>query len=188
MGVEEIVSAIKKEAHDKANSEILEARKTADTLRKENEKDISGIKETLENELEAAIQARVGIIISGAKRQARDIVLQAKESIIQDCIDSAMESLAKLSAEEYGSLLISLVKQGQEQVGDNCLVTVTREADREILAGIPGVELAESTAPGSGGVIIQSLDRKLRINNTFEGILLRKRGDIRSRASRMLFS
>ena len=188
MAIEEIVSRIKQDAHRSSEAEITEAREQATSYRKEFERELEHTKETLRRELETAIQSKVGIMLSEAKREARDSTLRVKESIIQDCINEALKDLRELPRDEYRQLLLHLIEKAGQQVGSRCLVTLTRSGDRELLEGSTGFDLTDEIVPGSGGVVVHSLDRKLRVNNTFEGVLLRKRGEIRNLAARMLFS
>lgn len=187
MGIEGIISRIRQEAHEQANSGIAGAKEKARGLRREFEKELERKKNALQREMEEKIQAKVDILISEARRKARDNILRVKESIIQACIESALSSLMELPKKEYREVLMGLVEKGKEQVGERCLVSVTRPEDGELLTGAPGVELISEVASGSGGVVVYSLDKKLRVNNTFEGILQRKRSEIRDLAARRLF-
>jgi vacuolar-type H+-ATPase subunit E/Vma4 len=188
MAIEEIVSRIKQDAHRKAEAEIAEARDQATSYKRDFERELEHRKEGLQRELEADIQSKTGIILSEARREARDSALRVKDSIIQDCINEALKNLRELPREEYRGLLLDLIEKASQQVGGRCLVSLTRSGDRELLEGSSGFDLTEEIVPGSGGVVVHSLDRKLRVNNTFEGILLRKRGEIRNLAARMLYS
>jgi V/A-type H+/Na+-transporting ATPase subunit E len=192
MAIEEIISRIKQDAHSKADAKVAEARQSADRFKKEFEKELERTKESLQRELEAGIQSKVGIVISGSRKDVRDSVLRVKESIIQDCINESLAELRNLPDEQYAQLLMTLIQRGREQVGGSgtgqCLVTLTRSKDRELLGTPSGFEITDEIVPGSGGVVIHSADRKLRVNNTFEGILQRKRGEIRNLAARALFS
>ncbi len=188
MAIEEILSRIKQDAHQKADGEVADARNQAANFRKDFERELELKKEALQRELELSIQSKVGIILSEAKREARDSTLRVKESIIQDCINEALNDLRDLPEDQYRELLINLIGNASQQLGGKCLVSLTRSKDRDLLAGSDNYEVTDEIFPGSGGVIVHSLDRKLRVNNTFEGILQRKRGEIRNKAARMLFS
>lgn len=188
MAIEEIVSRIRQDAHAKADADVADARQEATRFKKEFEQELEQQKETLQRELEAGIQSRVGILISDARKNVRDSTLRVKESIIQDCINEALNELRDLPPDLYHQLLMTLIHGGGKQVGGRCFVSLTRSKDRELLDGMTGFDLTDEIVPGSGGVVVHSLDRKLRVNNTFEGILQRKRGEIRNMAARNLFS
>lgn len=192
MAIEEIVSRIKQDAHKKADARIAEARNQAANFRKDFERELEQKKEALQREMESAVRSKVGIILSEAKRAARDSTLRVKESIIQDCINEALIELRELPQDRYRQLLLNLINRARRQlsphVGGRCLVSLTRSKDRELLEGSTGFDLTDEIVPGSGGVVVFSPDRKLRVNNTFEGILQRKRGEIRNIAARMLFA
>jgi vacuolar-type H+-ATPase subunit E/Vma4 len=188
MAIEEIVSRTKQDAHTKADSVIADARKEATDFRKVFEKVLEGEKQSLQREMESAIQSKVGIILSEAKRETRDNTLRMKESIIQECINEALIELRDLPQEEYRALLLDLINNGGQQVGGRVLVSFTRSRDRELFEASSAFEITDEIVPGSGGVVVYSHDRKLRVNNTFEGILQRKRGEIRNISARMLFS
>ena len=188
MGIEEIVSRIKQEAHEQADKITAEARQRADAQRREFEKELEEKRRRLQKEMEAKIRSKADIIISEARRESRAELLKAKESLIQQAINTALEKLRSLPAEDYQRLLAGLVEKGKEQVGSPCLAAVSREEDASIIQGLDGVELLSERAQGTGGVVLFSSDRKLRVDYTFEGIAQRKRGELRTLAARLLFS
>ena len=188
MALDEIVSRIRQDAHTKAEARVAEAREEATRLRKEFEHELEQRKEALRRELEAGIQARVGMMLAGARREVRDAILSMKESLIRECIDTALDGLRTLSPDRKRELLLTLITAGRRQVGEPCRVSVTDEEDRELLRGATGFELAPETVPGSGGVVVSSPDGRLRVNNTLEGVLQRRRGEIRTVAARDLFT
>lgn len=188
MGIEEIVSRIKQEAHEKANRITAEARKKAEAERRKFERELEEKRRILQEEMEAKLEAKAEIIVSEARRKARAELLRAKESLIQQAVDTAVEKLRNLSSHDHQQLIVELVNKGKKQLGTPCWVAVSREEDRAIIQGIEGVRLMEERAEGSGGILIFSQDKKLRVDYTFEGIVKRRREELRSLAARLLFT
>lgn len=188
MTLEDIITRIKQDAHKRSESEVADARDKATTFRREFEKELEQKKQSLQREMESAIQSKASIVISDANREVRDSILRIKESIIQECINEALDTLRDLPEDQHRDLLLSLVNQARLQLGGQCIVAFTRTKDKELMTGIPGFECSDEIVPGTGGIVAFSMDRKLRVNNTFEGILQRKRGEIRNLAARRLFS
>ena len=195
MGVEDIIARIKQDAHQRADTEVADARKEAAQYRKKFEHELEKMKESLQRDMEDAIRARAAIVVSDARRRSRDSLLTVKESIIQECINEALLTLRDLHEDRNRQLLLDLITRAREQVGEDCIVAFTSSRDRELLSAAqdaqdrtPGFRVSDEIVPGSGGVMVFSADRRLRVNNTFEGILQRKRGEIRNMAARMLFS
>jgi len=188
MAVQEIISRIKQDAHKQADTEVADAREKASTFRREFDRELEKKKAALQREMETTIKSRASIIVSEARREARDNILRVKESIIQESVNEALTTLRELPEEQYRALLIDLITKAQQQLGGQCILAFTRSQDKELIGGSSEFDMSEEIVPGSGGVIVYSQDRRLRVNNTFEGILARKRREIRNLAARMLFS
>jgi vacuolar-type H+-ATPase subunit E/Vma4 len=153
---------IVKEAEEKALQEVEKAEKQLET-KFEVEK-----RKTIENaETEAArIQAQAVI-------KARQELASVKAGIIDRIVSSAKTTLVTISGDD--SSLLSLVKEGMAALGvDKARIYVSPKninvaqqflkKDKELAGGI--VEIKETDC--TGGVIAESIDGKLRIDNTYD--------------------
>ena len=156
---------IVKEAEEKALQEVEKAEKRLETKFEEEKR------KTIEDvETEAArIQAQAVI-------KARQELTRVKADIIDRIVGSAKTALVTISGDD--SSLLSLIKEGIAGLGaDKARIYVSPEnistvqqflkKDKELAGSIVEIKEADCT----GGVIAESIDGKLRIDNTYDARL-----------------
>jgi len=126
------------------------------------------------------------IHISKAYQEARREASNVKEHIIDECFTLAFQRLSEIPDDRYNTIITQLMREGKKKLGSSCGVVISGERDREIakMEKVP----VKGIIAASGGVILQSEDGKIAIDNTFEGILKRKRNTIRIEVGQLLFS
>ncbi|MCJ7697737.1 MAG: V-type ATP synthase subunit E, partial [Thermoplasmata archaeon] len=109
-----------------------------------------------------------------------------KEHIIDECFTQAFQRLSEIPDDHYKDIITQLINEGKKKLGDSCVAIISGERDGEIakMEKVP----VKGIIAASGGVILQSEDGKIAIDNTFEGILKRKRNTIRIEVGQLLFS
>jgi vacuolar-type H+-ATPase subunit E/Vma4 len=164
-----------------------------------------------------ALDAEVARIVEDGRQRARkraDMILRtveqevdrrklmAREAVIQDVLDAAGRKIEDLSGREYEDLLVELaafaIRQmcasefmiqfvsprgdglDPEALGNRVAATLTTEGRKVSLR-------PEEIRGPSRGVIVLSLDGRLRWDNTIEARLRRLRGAIRIRIAPILF-
>jgi vacuolar-type H+-ATPase subunit E/Vma4 len=125
------------------------------------------------------------ILISKAHQDFNRTLMNAKEAIIESCFQQAHTKLAELKPTEYRDIATVLLKQGTQRIQNPGSVIISRNEDKDIAKKL-GLTVA-GTQQTIGGMIIQSKDGKLTIDNTFEGILQRKKHEIRTEVGKILF-
>ena len=125
------------------------------------------------------------ILISKAHQDVNRKLMNVKEAIIEECFQQAHTKLAELKTAEYRNIASVLLKQGSQRLQNPGSVIVSRNEDKDI-AKKHALTVA-GTQQTIGGMIIQSKDGKLTIDNTFEGILQRKKHEIRTEVGKILF-
>lgn len=164
---------------------------------KEAEKQVADIKESVKMEAEAESKRILEkgkeegenirkILVSKANQDARKELMNAREKIIEECFTKAHHKLSVLNEKEYRETVARFLEEGVRKLGKDCTVAVSREIDKE-LAKDMGLKVKGSVEV-SGGVIITSGDGRVTLDNTFEGILKRKRDELRVKVGKMLFS
>jgi len=156
---------IVKEAEEKALQEVEKAEKQLETkFEEEKRKTI----EDAETEV-ARIQAQAVI-------KARQELAGVKADIIDRIVSSAKTTLVTISGDD--SSLLSLIKEGIAGLGvDKARIYVSPKnistvqqflkKDKELAGSIVEIKEADCT----GGVIAESIDGKLRIDNTYDARL-----------------
>jgi vacuolar-type H+-ATPase subunit E/Vma4 len=169
------ISKIKKDADDQAKIIISNARKESE---EEIKKILSDGKLKSENVKK--------IHISKANQDVKREIMNAREEVIEQCFSKAHHELSILKGKSYDKIVKNLIKDGMKKLGGKCSIITSRAADRAIAKelGISVVGRIEKT----GGVIIKSLDGKVTLDFTFDGILEREKGKIRRKVGRILFT
>jgi len=151
-----------REAEEKAQEEREQAQKQRET-RLQEEKNIM-----LEKSQEEAAR-----IIAQASIEARQKLSRTKSDIVTKIIDRVKQELSQSSSNE--SHFLNLITEAVDAVGrDKCRIYVSTkdvsttqkllDGDKKIAAKV--VEVKEDNF--TGGVIAETLDGKLRIDNTYE--------------------
>ncbi|NWF78244.1 MAG: hypothetical protein HXY36_06620 [Chloroflexi bacterium] len=154
--------SIIQEAKEKAREEIEKAKRQREVRFEEEKSRMLG-----EAEEEAAR------ILAQASIKARQRLSSAKADIITKIIDGARKELSQISSDE--THLLNLISEAIDGLGvDKARVYVSPRdistvkkflgADKKLSGKI--VEVRESNC--SGGVIVEDVEGKLRIDNTFE--------------------
>jgi V/A-type H+-transporting ATPase subunit E len=141
----------------------------------------------VKNEGDKRVTIMRNIHLSEARRVARRITLGAKEELIDECFSKAKEQLRSLTGEEYKNVLVQLIKDSLPLIGESGTVKLTREEDKSILSSFPNLTQKPGLVQGLGGIILESSDGKIVVDNTFDAILERKKEDIRTEVAKILF-
>jgi len=171
---EKEINQILKEAEEQAAGIINDAKKEAE---QEAEKIISNGKIQSEN-----IQK---ILVSKANQDAKRETMNAREEIIEQCFTKAHHKLSTLNEAEYKKIVTKLMKDGCDKIEGECNALVSRDIDREI-AENTGVKII-GTIETAGGVIIKSSGERITLDYTFDGILKRKKDEIRRKVGKLFF-
>ncbi|MFH1100696.1 MAG: V-type ATP synthase subunit E family protein [Methanobacteriota archaeon] len=186
MSAEKIIEKIRKDTEKEVHSIITDAEKQADvtitTAKKDAEQEAKHILARGKTQSENIKK----ILLSKAGQDAKKEQLQIKETIIEDCFHQAMKHLAQLQGEHYTTFILNLLKTSKKHLGENQRILVSRDSDR-VIAQQEGV-IVEGTVNASGGIILKSADGKISIDYTFEGIMKRKKDDIRIHIGKQLFT
>lgn len=172
---EKEINQIKKEADKQATSIINEAKKEA---RREAEKILVDGKKQGEN-----IQK---IMVSKTNQDAKRETMTSREKIIEECFTKAHHKLSTLKESEYRKIVTKLIQKGSKKLDGKCDLIISRSYDRDI-AGNMGFKVI-GTIEKSGGVILKSNNARVTLDQTFDGILKRKKEEIRRKVGKLLFS
>jgi V/A-type H+-transporting ATPase subunit E len=125
------------------------------------------------------------IMISKATQEVKRDMMNAREEIIEQCFAQALENLASLPEDQYKKLILHYLKIGTARLGEHFSMKTSRSLDADIAKqqGIP----VQGSIQSIGGIILQSQDGKITINNTFERILDRKKDELRIHVGKLLF-
>jgi V/A-type H+-transporting ATPase subunit E len=128
----------------------------------------------------------IKILISKAHQEVNRTKMNAKDALIDDCFQQAHKKLAAFNSVQYRKIAAHLLDTGSKRIHNPGGVRISRDEDKE-LAQKKGLTVTGSQHT-IGGMVIISNDGKLSIDNTFEGILQRKKQEIRTEVGKLLFT
>lgn len=196
-GVEKIKERILEEARSQAETNIERAKEQADAIIETAQKDADSRKNKI---LEKARQDAVELkkrLRSVAELEARKKKLQAKQEIIEEAFNAAIEKLSALSDEEYKKIItqmiISSVETGTEEIilspkdkkklSPDFIQKINKELASKKIKG--NLTLSKETRDIKGGFILKSGD--IETNNSFEALIRMKREEIEPDVVKALF-
>ena len=163
-------------AKKEAEKIILEAKREAEKIIEEARKAYeSKVSETREKIISEAKRKAEEIIVD-AKIRARMIIAEEKKKII-DSVFKQVEEIIKSAKFDKKESLLQLLKESIKEIGLDKVKVIVSKQDLGIIKEIKktvekelSVKIVEVTGSDkiSGGVIVESMDGKIRINNTYE--------------------
>ncbi len=200
-GVQSIIKMIEAKATEKEDKIVRDARKLSETKLLDARK--KGKANRAAMMVEAEIQSRADIVKrdANARLAVRHTILAAKEALITEVLELAIESLSeKHKTKGYANMLVSLAIEGGsalavEEVelilpwGQSPQLDLTK-ISREITkrTGIKtGVSLSKEKIRSAGGVMVKNKDGTKWVDNTLEGRRDRMMSEIRKLISSILF-
>jgi V/A-type H+-transporting ATPase subunit E len=190
--LENITQRIKKDASSKAQKKIDAAKHQAREIQERIQKEMDKEKKALELETDKNIKIQRSRAISEGKLESRKMMLNAKEEIITRAFELANERLAEIDQAQKERYLSSAIKGAVSELGsdvtafcnqkDATLVTkVAKKVDSKIKVSSEGIDFI-------GGVVVRANDGSAQIDATFQGLLNRKRNDLRREIAEILFT
>lgn len=169
--VEKIIKDAERQSKQISNNSREEAKKESETIISNGKKHNEIIKK---------------ILISKANQDAKREITRIKEKIIEECFKRANSQLSELNDEKYKKIAKRLMKDGMKKLSNECTVIISKNIDKEIAKQL-GLKVT-GRINTTGGIILESIDGKITLNNTFDGILKREKDKIRIKVGRLLFS
>jgi len=190
---------------------ILNAEKRAveiiDNAKKEAENIIASAKREAHNILESDLRAVRGQILGEAEMEGRKMLANTKEAILSRVFKEAERKMidivnGKNGRINYGDVLLKLIEEAALNIGEEELIIVANERDREYLySNLHMVEEAVSKVlkynvklhidrdplDCIGGVVVYNSTRRKIYHNTLEGRLLKSRKTLEATLAKTLF-
>lgn len=126
------------------------------------------------------------ILVSQANQEAKKQLMNAREKIIEECFLKAHHELSTLTEDKYKKIVTKLMQNGKTKIGEKCLVQISHDIDRKIAEEL-GLQVM-GRVESCGGVILKSVDGKIILDCTFDGIIKREKDKIRIKVGKLLFS
>ncbi|WP_408956941.1 V-type ATP synthase subunit E [Natrinema sp. 74] len=175
MSLDTVVEDIREEAHARAENIRSEGETRAEEIESAAREDADEIVADAEAEVEREIEQLREQRLSSAKLEAKQKRLEARRDVLSEVRESVEEELAALEGDTREELTRDLLEAatGEFDEGDDVNV-YGRGGDEELISSI----LAEYTGyeyAGEydclGGVVVESEQSRVRVNNTFDSVL-----------------
>jgi vacuolar-type H+-ATPase subunit E/Vma4 len=185
MTADKIIQQIRKDSKKEINQILNEAKKQATGIIKDAKKEAELESEKILSEGKKQSENISKILISKANQDAKKELMIIQEKIIEDCFIKAHHSLSILNEVRYKTIVTKLIKNGVKKLGQQCTLLVSRDIDKKIAEEM-GLKISGNVET-AGGVVLKSIDEKIMLDHTFDGILKRKKHDIRIKVGMLLF-
>ena len=193
--INNLTSKIIKDAEDKKEAIIQTAEKEKNRILSKKQVEASTAEKIIIEKAESEAVSRKERIISGAKLQARNEKLQAKQEVIREIFESSIETLCNLSKDDFkefvkesilnsdivGEQNIILNDSSKKIINKTFLAVINKE-----LGAKASVILSEETRNFKGGFILEK--DGIEINNTFEALVNSLKDDLSIDVAIMLFN
>jgi len=200
-GAELIIQEINREAEQKIQYILSEAQKEAEKIKAEARKRAEARAEWILRKAQTQAETEKQRIIANARLEVRKKRLEIQEALIREVIDALRERLAELPEDEYFPMLVDLTAKAIEELGAEKVIlksnarTLGLIRDRfdefkgalsEKLGREVSIELGDEVQT-IGGVVVETPDGAVRVDNTFEARIERFEGELRAEIAKALF-
>jgi V/A-type H+-transporting ATPase subunit G/H len=186
MTAEKIIERIKKDSEKEIKEILEEAEKQASSIINDAKKEAEQESKKILSDGKQQGENIKKIMLSKASQDAKREIMNAREKIIEECFTKAHHKLSTLNEVEYKKIITKLMEDGCKKLEGQCNIVISRGIERKIAKNM-GLKIT-GTVETAGGIIIKSGDGRITLDHTFDGILKRKKDEIRRKVGRLLFS
>jgi len=177
------VDALLKEVEDRRKKalEALEAEYSAkrEEVKKRTAEQVAYLMDSAKKDAVVLAQKEVTKVEGASKLQAKKMLFDATEKLLENNIASLEEAMAEFAASPaYRELLASMVKYSSKRLGGKVGV-ICRKADEAALKAA-GAKVVSANLNSMGGFKAENEDRTLELDLTFEEILRGREDDVRA--------
>ena len=192
-GMEKITARMKEDAARSLSELNAQTEQELRRIREESAARAEKERETAGGHAHLAAQERYERLCSAAEMETRKLTLSAKQEVLAETYDRALEILCSMPREEYLSLLVHLLKaaggKGNEKIAlsakdrDEMGETLVERANKELNAHYT---LAGEAADIRAGLVL--ISEECDVNCSFETLLALSREKTERGAAKLLFA
>ena len=174
---------------------LADARAHAERVRVTATTEVEAIRSATAREGEQRGQRRAAALLAVAEAQSRLIILRAREAHIDDVLTRARSRLANLSGvANAGAVVAALLREALSAIPPGPVsvrlaasqAALLDDATRRILAAGRWALRFESSPVADGGVVVESEDGHLRLDNSIAARMRRRAAQLRQLAAEQL--
>ncbi|MFB6159984.1 MAG: V-type ATP synthase subunit E [Haloferacaceae archaeon] len=175
MSLDTVVEDIREEARARAEEIRTDAEERAEEILEEAETDAAETVEEAEASVERQIEQEREQALSSAKLEAKQERLEARRDALQEVRDAVEAAVADIEDERREELTAALLDDAATEFDGSAAVEVRGRAEdeellRDLLSDRDGFEYA-GEHDCLGGVVVESTESRVRVNNTFDSVL-----------------
>ena len=175
MSLDNVVSDIRDEANARAEEIRQEGERRAEEIVETAETDAEELLEARKDEVERQIDQEREQAVSSAKLEAKQERLEARRDVLEDVRAQVEAELRTLPDDKREELTRALLEEAASEFeGDESVAVYGRDDDEalltELVADHDGFEYG-GEHDCLGGVVVDSTDSRVRVNNTFDSVL-----------------
>jgi V/A-type H+/Na+-transporting ATPase subunit E len=179
MGVEALLKEVEERRRKAIEALDSEYSAKREEVKKRTEEQLVYISEAAKKEAAALSQKETMRVEGAAKLQAKKVVFDATEKLLENNIEALRDSLAQLAASPaYPDLLSGMAAYASKRL-DGKIVVTCRKGDEAALKAA-GAKVASSNLNALGGFKADSEDGTLELDLTFEEILRSREDEVRA--------
>jgi V/A-type H+-transporting ATPase subunit E len=205
--LDRLISKIQEDAREQASLIVNEAKVSSEKVLEEKRREVQEKAQKACQEILRSAKAEAENIIHresvDAVIKSRWIILSEKQKILDTVFKKVQERLQSFTnGESYRSMLERLIEDAAAAAGGGKLELLLNKKDTQLrlplkemskkISSSLGVEstldVSEEMISAIGGVIVQSADKKTKIDNTLGSILERERRSLEPKIAAILFS
>ncbi|ELZ18259.1 V-type ATP synthase subunit E [Natrinema thermotolerans DSM 11552] len=175
MSLDTVVKDIREEANARAEDIRSEGETRAEEIESAAEADAEEIRADAEAEVDREIDQLREQRLSSAKLEAKQKRLEARRDVLGEVREAVEDELAALEGDVREELTRDLLEAASEEFDEGNDVNVYGRSDdaellESIVADYDGYEYA-GEVDCLGGVVVESDQSRVRVNNTFDSVL-----------------
>lgn len=186
MGIEKLKSSLLSEADEEAKKIVQTAESHVKSMLAEERSKRKAKESEAEKEIQKLLEERKNERIAWARLEAKRITAEAREDAIKDVLEEFFQDLKKVrKTPEYSGFLKKAVTRAVADFGRGTTVHVLK-GEKSLLPKLNGARVVEDLK-GLGGALVESPDRKIRMDFTLETLFDSRRDEIRKQIYEGLF-
>lgn len=193
-GIEKIIDRISGDAQREIDEVLAQARAEAAEITAKYQAQAQAEADEILTRGEKAAAERGERLASVAQLECRKEVLRAKQEVIDEAFQLAMDKLVALPQAEYVALLVDLAVQAATKGTEKLIFSPADRAQvgkavvvgaNQKLGNKGQLTLSEETRPMKGGFILS--DGRVEVNCTFDTLVRLQRGTLSTQVADVLF-
>ncbi len=181
MGIEKLTSSLLSEAKNEADGIVKAADWHVEKMLSEEKAKRAIHLKNAEEEASRLIEEYEKERVAWSRLEAKRIIAEGKEDAIRDALDSFFETLATLrKSAEYRNFLKTAVKRAVEELKNSTATIHCVKGEKVLVSSVAGsgMKVIEDLDL-LGGIVVESVDKKTKVDVTFESLFESKKEDLR---------